>query len=97
VSSISHLATEAPPRRAIDNALKASRVLALVILLQFVADLTNSSDPLTGKYVRSRVSVHDLFGSLLDTVDIGGLACALFPADATNVAELGLAGASAIG
>jgi hypothetical protein len=66
VSSITHLATEAPPRRTINNALKASRLLALVVLLEFVADFTDSSDP---------------------------LACALFPADAT---ELDLAGASAI-
>jgi hypothetical protein len=95
VSGSTHLASEAPPRRAIGDALKAPRVLALVVLLELVADLTDSSNPLARQYIRSRISVHDLFGSLFDTVDVGGLACAFLPTYTTNVAEFCLAGASA--
>jgi hypothetical protein len=94
VSGITDLTTKTPPRRAIGDALKASRMLALVVLLEFVTDHADSPNPLTGKHVQTSISVHDLLGSLFHTVDVGGFASAFLPAHTANVAELGFTFAS---
>jgi len=88
VACIAHLASEASPRRAIKNALEASRMLAFMIILQLGSYPVNTQTPLIRKYVRSSVSVHDLFCTLYDAIGICRTATAFFPARATLVAEL---------
>jgi hypothetical protein len=95
MACVAHLASEAPPRRAMKDALKASRMLAFMIVLQLGEDPVNTNTPLTRKYVRTSVSFHNLLGTLFDAIRICSNAFAFLPAHTTHVAELSFAWTSA--
>lgn len=96
MARVTHLASEAPPRPVMEDALKDWRMLAFMIVLQFGEDPVNTLTPLTRKYVWSRISIYDLFGALFNTMKICCSASALLPTHTTNVAELCTAWASAL-
>jgi hypothetical protein len=95
MACVAHLASEAPSRRAMKDALKASRMLAFMILLQLGEDPVNTNTPLIRKYVRTSISVHNLLGTLFDAIGICHNTFAFLPAHTTHVAELSFAWTSA--
>jgi hypothetical protein len=88
MARVTHLASEASPRCAIEDALKASRMLAFMIILRLGEDSVNALTPLMRKYVWSSVSIYDLFGAFFDAMEICGGASTLLPTYTTDVAEL---------
>jgi len=94
MACVTHLASKTFPRCAMKDALKASRMLAFVIVLQLGEDPVNTLTPHIRKYVWFSVSLYDLFCTLYDAIRVCCTATAFLPACATLVTELSLAVAS---
>lgn len=88
MTGIAHLAPEASTRFVPVDALKAPRMLALVVFLQFRENLAEALQPLLGEYVCWHISLHNFFCAFFDAIDIGWRAITVFPIHTTYVAEL---------
>jgi hypothetical protein len=85
---VAHFTPEAPTWLIRVDTLKSSRMLALVIVLQFGEHLVEAYQSFMGKNIGRCIPVHNLICALFDAINVGRRAFAVLPVYAADITEL---------